>query len=98
MLTIWKFTLETMDVQTITVAGQVEKILCVAIQYGKPRIWAIVNTSLPTSSFRVMTIGTNHDFKMYEEKYKLSPPYTYIGTYQILGGAMVGHVFLLTGE
>lgn len=61
------------------------EVLCVQMQGDQPQIWALVDpeeTELESRHFIVF--GTGHP---------IQGDYTYIGTYQVLGGAFIGHVF-----
>lgn len=86
--TIWKFELETTDVQRIEMPACSE-ILCIQTQNEKPCIWALV---LPSNSeakvkrtFEIF--GTGHNVPRADRKY--------IGTYQLNGGSLVFHCFEL---
>ncbi len=84
-MTIWKYELKTIDEQTIDMPFDA-KALCVDVQYGKPCMWAMVNPSRPKVARRVWIRGTGHDFE--------EPVGTYIGSFQLLDGRFVGHVFI----
>ena len=89
MKTIYKYALETMDAQRLTMRAGAE-ILCIQVQRGCPMIWASVD---PQASFEQRT------FRTYGTGFKIPDnPGRYIGTYQLDGGDFVWHVFEETGE
>jgi DNA-directed RNA polymerase subunit RPC12/RpoP len=61
------------------------KILTVKTQGETPFIWAIVDTSAPSTIRRFCVRGTGHIFKGNEGKY--------IGTFQLDNGKLVFHLF-----
>lgn len=82
--TIWKFSLQTKDHQTIQMPRGAQ-LLTVQAQGGDcPSLWAKVNPLLPKDPRHIRIVGTGHpiDFQG-----------TYLGTYQLAGGALVFHVF-----
>ncbi len=81
---IWKFDLETTDVQTVAMPRGAE-ILAVQTQRDKPKVWAIVDPGQQNEhrSFRI--VGTGHEF--------IRDDLRYIGTYQLMEGSLVFHVF-----
>ncbi len=62
-------------------------LFCVQVQKGEPHLWVLVNPAETIEEIITIGIfGTGHpinDFKRY------------IGTYQLLSGDFVGHVFIL---
>lgn len=85
MKTIWKYNLFTTDLQFISMPQGAE-ILCVQAQFDSPVIWAIVDSKEQNYESRSIAIyGTGNPVPEIKQKY--------IGTYQILGGSFVGHVF-----
>lgn len=87
--TIWKYELETTDVQKISIPKGA-KILCLQIQFGKPCIWVLVDPTHELESIGIFTYGTGHPIPT--EPY----PHKYIGTYQLKDGMLVFHVFSFT--
>ena len=84
MNSIWKFELEVTDEQLIEIpAGSL--LLDVQVQHGTPCLWARVEPEAEKVKRRIFTHGTGHPV----------PETTgdYIGSYQLQGGAFVGHVF-----
>ena len=59
--------------------------LCVQEQSGMPQAWFQVDDSNPTKDRWFCVIGTGHPFNPHGLKY--------LGTYQQMGGAFVGHLF-----
>lgn len=83
MRTIWKYTLKVEDEQLIQIPKW-SKPLCVQIQDGNPQMWVEVDTEQTFESRKFVTRGTGHPLPEYE---------TYLGTYQLLRGDLVFHVF-----
>ena len=84
MKTIWKYKLEVIDKQTISIPTFGE-ILCVMVQDDKPCIWVSVN---PQNDFEQRTFiikGTGHNIIEYNIKY--------IGSFLLMSGTFVGHLF-----
>ena len=80
---IWKYDLETRDSQIIRMPKDAQ-ILCVQIQFAKPRIWALVDPKQPFEDRHILIFGTGHP--VFQEC-------LYIGTFQIRNGDLVFHVF-----
>jgi len=87
MQTIWKFPLETTDVQTISVPCFGTTFLCVQVQNGNPCLWALVDLIYAKVNKTVRIFGTGHPVHGVD-------PSEYIGTYQLESGALVFHVFV----
>lgn len=91
MKTIWKFPLNVADEQVVSMPRDAI-VLDVQVQYGIPCIWALVELNEPffeeTRKFR--TIGTGSEVPDDIDEH------TYVGTYQLVGGKFVGHVFEVT--
>ncbi len=88
-MTVWKFQLEITDTQTITMPAHA-KILCVQTQYGKPKLWALVNADSRDAHVQrtIRIIGTGHEVGWEPENWH------YIGTCQTAEGQLVWHVFV----
>lgn len=83
---IWKFKLTTDGVQQVSMPeGSV--ILCVQTQGGCPCIWATVNPDAQQVKRTFEIFGTGHPMP--------EATRTYIGTYQMLAGSLVFHLFEL---
>ena len=63
MTTIWKFTFKTSDSFTIDMPEE-SKIIHIEIQYGKPTLWAVVNTESPIKTKKFKLIGTGHPIEL----------------------------------
>ena len=85
MKTIWKFTLQTNGVQEIELTKGAE-ILTVQVQNKKPQIWVLLDTSKIKVFRKILIIGTGHPIS--KEKTD-----KYIGTYQLINGIFINHVF-----
>lgn len=98
MRTIYKYPLNTTDLQTIKVPrlpntnSFKEQFLCIDIQYGLPCLWCMVDTSKEEREIQIRIVGTGNP--MPDSCYKEN----YLGSYQLLDGQFVGHVFLEGGE
>lgn len=60
------------------------KILCVQVQHGVPCIWVLVDPNVSKERKKIMIYGTGHP---------ITEDGQYIGTFQVLGGSLVFHVF-----
>jgi hypothetical protein len=92
MLRIYKYTIRVEGYFYLNLPVGAE-ILTVQVQYDKPQIWALVDpeqSSKPCRHFRVA--GTDYDIT--EDRDSLR----YIGTFQLSGGAFIGHLFEIIGE
>lgn len=85
MITIWKYTLNVTDSFSIEMPVNA-RILCVQTQDDEPVLWAIVNPESPTEvrAFSIYCTG-QPDLEMAGK--------SYIGTFQLLLGEFVGHLF-----
>lgn len=83
---VYKYELSLHDVVALTLPVEAE-ILCVQTQREVPCLWARVDLDAQDGTivrhFRVA--GTGHPLRDANEKY--------IGTFQLQGGAFIGHVF-----
>lgn len=84
--TIYKYPLRVDDVQDVAMPRKA-KILCVQIQSKTPCIWAEVDKKQTVVKRRFATYGTGYSLP--------DDSGTYIGTYQLQGGALVFHVYEL---
>ena len=62
-------------------------ILTVQVQHNTPCIWAIVDEGQPSESRNFRIFGTGHEMDID------LPLSNYIGTFQLLGGDFIGHLF-----
>ena len=86
MITIWKYELEVTDVQDIEMPSTAN-VLSVQVQNGVPCVWASVNTQdKQTKKVRFITIGTGNP-------YDSDVPIQFVGTYQLMEGKLVFHLF-----
>lgn len=87
---IWKYPLTVMNEQTLILPPGAQ-LLTVQVQDERPCLWALVDERAPSRQMRHLAIyGTGHPLP--------ENPGTYIGTFQLRGGAFVGHVFELPDE
>jgi|TARA_Y100000034_G_scaffold69923_1_gene84401 hypothetical protein len=89
MQTIWKFELPMDDYFNIQMPKDA-KILCVQAQYEKPYLWALVNSNAEKETRYFRMSGTGH---LISEKF--GENMIYIGTFQLVSGQFVGHIFEL---
>ena len=82
--TIWKFSLETTDEQTVEMPAKAE-ILSVQTQSEIPCIWAMVNPENKKVKRVFHIFGTGHCVPNADRKF--------VGTYLLQGGVLVFHVF-----
>ena len=86
MKTIWKFELKIQDIQEILMPHEA-KILTVQVQGEIPHLWCLVDPDMHKRVYLIKTIGTGHAVdNAFDSKY--------IGTYQLISGNFVGHVFV----
>lgn len=87
MYRIFKYPLATTDTQVIR-APQGGVPMCVQMQGRVPCMWLGVDDAQPVVDHTVRVIGTGHPIPDPERLH-------YVGTYQLDGGALVFHVFLV---
>ena len=87
MKTIWKFPLQSIDRQSVQMPQGAE-ILTVQTQRGQPCLWAIVDDVAPMERRVLEIFGTGHE--IHEE---METERKYIGTFQLMSGDLVFHVF-----
>lgn len=92
-LSIWKFPLKVTDYQKISLPKGAE-ILSVQSQNQFPCIWAIVDSAVDaeTEEREFEVFGTGHP---YYNNVHFGQEHKFIGTFQLNGGAFVGHLFEL---
>ena len=83
-MTVWKFQLAVADEQIVAMPEDA-RVLTVQAQAGVPCLWAVVDPARPPAPRRFVTHGTGHRM--------LTDGDLYVGSYQLHGGAFVGHVF-----
>jgi hypothetical protein len=86
MKTIYKYTLELADHQTIEVPADAE-FLTAQMQNGKLCVWAIVDTDNLTEKEYFVIVGTGSGMP---DRPKILQ---FLGTVQQAGGALIWHVF-----
>ena len=87
-MTIYKYVLEVTDEQTLSLPDE-SNILTVQTQRNEPCLWVLLDTA--QTKRRDVTIwirGTDHPTGDV-----IGEGITYLGTFQLNGGAFVGHVF-----
>ena len=84
MKTIHKYKLEVTDSQTIKLPHDA-KFLTIDLQHSVPYMWAVVDPNLDTVEVEILTSGTGQEIDTND--------LTYLGTYQLLSGDLVYHIF-----
>lgn len=85
MRKIYKYPVEVADIQTILLPLGAQ-ILSVQEQNGQPYIWAILDTETDSEPRRFRLYGTGHNIET-------DNVLKYIGTFQLLCGRLVYHLF-----
>lgn len=86
MKTIWKFPIEMVDEQIISMPDGTQ-ILCVQVQKQRICLWGLIeNHNTKDEKRTIRVIGTGHPIPTSEEL-------SYIGTIQHLSGDLIFHVF-----
>ena len=83
MQTIWKFAIPPGGGYVYMPRGGV--VLTVQAQNDSPYMWAQVDPAAPSEPRQFFIYGTGHHLQ--------EPPGKYIGTFQLMNGALVFHVF-----
>lgn len=84
MKTIWKYALDV-EVEIEMPIGAT--VLSVGEQFGGPVLWAQVDSDAPMEQRTFRMIGTGHEFDGTGK---------FLGTIQMMSGALVVHVFEVT--
>lgn len=90
MTAVWKWRLDVTDHQTVSMPEGAQ-ILSVQTQHEAPTLWALCNEAVPYEDRSIEIIGTGHNVPP-------APSGTnrhFLGTFQLLDGGFVGHVFEL---
>lgn len=62
------------------------KFLSVQVQESQPVVWFEVDPRKPKEKRRLAIVGTGWDNSVY-------PNYEYLGTFQVMGGALIFHLY-----
>jgi hypothetical protein len=84
MTTIWKATLQPLDMQSIMVPAGAE-ILCAREQFDRICIWYRCDPSAQLSPRNITVVGTGHPSHNIDGRY--------LGTAMLGGGQLVFHIF-----
>lgn len=85
MLTVWKFPVRVADEFSIDMPTGA-KLLTVQTQGGEPCLWALVEDADPKVARKLAIRGTGHNADSLDGA-------AYVGTFQVMGGALVFHLF-----
>lgn len=88
MKRIFKFPLEVTDLQKIRMPKD-STLLTVQVQKEIPCLWALLDTDKEAEDRFIKIIGTGHPVP--------ENVLRYIGTFQVMEGTFVGHVFEVEG-
>lgn len=88
MKSIWKFPLALQDEQMISMP-EGAKPLSAQVQGGVLCLWALVDMLAPVAPRKVLVKGTGHPC---DDSLDASQ---HVGTFQVAGGALIFHVFVL---
>ena len=88
MKRIFKFPLQVSDLQKIGMPKD-STLLTVQVQNGVPCLWVVVETDKEIEERFIRIIGTGHSVP--------ENVLRYIGTFQVMKGTFVGHVFEVKG-
>ena len=83
MIAVWKFPLALKDIAEVEMPAHAEA-LYVGVQGDSPFLWALVNQDAPRKTRRFRVAGTGHT---------LGPVGSHVGSFMLVGGALVFHVF-----
>lgn len=86
MLTVYKYPLSLDDDVTLALPEGAQ-VLTIQMQNGDPVLWALVNPDAPTEQRSFHITGTGHSIEEPRSQWR------YVATFQMLGGALVFHVF-----
>ena len=84
MKAIWKYPFEVVDIISLMLPKDAI-ILSVQTQKGIPCIWALVETTAETDAVHFYCYGTGHEHESIDGDF--------IGTFQLMEGDFVGHLF-----
>jgi len=85
MKSIWKYNLETTDIQSVEMPLDAE-LLSVQTQGGEPQLWCLVDMEEPKALRKIRIIGTGNPI---EDGFNSK----YIDTYQLKDGNFIFHAF-----
>lgn len=88
METIWKFPFEIGDQIEIEMPS-LSEILTVQMQGKRPCLWARVYDDAPMVKRKFELFGTGHKMPRIDQRRD------YVGTFQVLGGQLIFHLFEL---
>jgi len=86
MRSIWKYRLEP-GAFTLVPMPRAARILCVQVQGDLPTIWALVDPQEPTVARRIAILATGESV---QDDLVVA---NYIGSFQLVAGALVFHAF-----
>lgn len=87
MKTIWKYKLHAGDTCSLSMPAGAE-VLTTQVQAEEVCIWALVDDQAKEERRTFCVYGTGHPIKT-------TDPLLYVGTFQLMGGSLVFHVFEL---
>lgn len=90
MRRVFKYQLLTVTEQSVSIPGLVQA-LHIDVQSGTVCMWCLVDDAKPTQAYTVITHGTGHNADDTTDA-------QYVGSYMLLNGQFVGHVFIKAKE
>jgi hypothetical protein len=84
MHTVWKYPFEVQDSFALLMPAGAQ-VLAVQVQGDQPVLWALADPAGPREYRSFVLAGTGHPLP--------GEPGRYIGTFQLLGGRFVGHLW-----
>ena len=93
MRRIYKYTLETTDVQRVKIPKLVgaksfkEQVLKIDVQKGNPCVWCLVDVEEEEQEVAIRIVGTGNPMPLLTKE-------DYLGSYMLYDGELVFHVFI----
>lgn len=93
-LVVWKFAFDVQDdIEILMPVGA--RVLTVQVQGGRPCVWVLVDPSEEKRSKRQFRVaGTGHVLQTEAKMDQLK----YVGTFQLLDGKFIGHLFEVVSQ
>ena len=88
MKEIWEWSIPIVGAGSFTLqVPENAQFLTCQVQGKTPVLWAVVRTTAKEREYKFHVFGTGEQFELHDDL-------TYIGTFQLVGGAFVGHLFV----
>jgi hypothetical protein len=86
-MNIWKYPFEVVANEVIIPMPDAAQVLDVQMQHGQPCLWALVDPTQAPGPRRFRIYGTGQEIR---------PVGKYVGTFQMLDGDLILHMFEVT--